>query len=151
MSKFDETLMIIGEIERAATPDAICQQLLKVTSQYGLDSLIAGSMPRPRDTAVEQEQSVFLRGWPMGWLERYVQRNYVFVDPIISRIQSDMSAFTWEEAPVDPEFSAAAQTVMGEAGDFGLNAGFAVPLITLEGNIASVSLGGERMELPPEY
>ena len=149
MSKFDETLGFIGEIERAATPDAVCQQLLKVSSQYGLENLIAGTMPRPGAQATElQDQNVFLRGWPIGWLGRYIEQGYVFVDPIIARIQADMTAFTWDQAPINPDFSRKARTMLGEASDFGLNAGFAVPLITLEGSIASVSLGGDRIELP---
>jgi LuxR family quorum sensing-dependent transcriptional regulator len=128
----------------------VCQQLLKVSSQFGLQGLIAGTMPRPNDIPSErQEQNVFLRGWPTGWLERYIGRNYVFIDPIIARIQSDLTPFTWDQAPIDPEKSSIASTMLGEAREFGLNAGFAVPLITLEGDIASVSLGGERMELPP--
>ncbi len=39
--------------------------------------------------------------------------------------------------------------MMGEATEFGISTGFAIPLITLEGEIASVSLAGERQELPP--
>ena len=43
-----------------------------------------------------------------------------------------------------------ARRVMEEAGDFRLRSGFTVPLVTLDGEAAGVSLAGERIELPPE-
>jgi LuxR family transcriptional regulator, quorum-sensing system regulator BjaR1 len=39
--------------------------------------------------------------------------------------------------------------MFGEAGEFNLKAGIAVPMITLDGAIAAVSLGGEAVDLPP--
>ena len=38
----------------------------------------------------------------------------------------------------------------GEAREFGLAGGMAVPLVTLEGKIASVSFGGHHIELSPD-
>lgn len=150
MSQFDETLMFIGEIERAATAEEVCRHLLHVSANFGLDRLLAGTVPRVPEMPQRalKEQHVFLEGWPTGWMARYFDRGYVSVDPVISRIRSDLASFTWEEAPIRAERTDNVRQMMGEASEFGLNAGFAIPLITLEGDIASVSLGGERMDLP---
>lgn len=150
MSKFDDTLSLIEEIERTSTPDAVCQQLLNLSSQYGLTCLLAGTLPRPRETASKiRDQNVFLNGWPMGWAERYFERNYIFIDPIATKLQSDLTAFTWDQARIDPAVATDANRMFGEATEFGLCAGFAIPFVTLEGSIASISLGGQRIDLPP--
>lgn len=149
MTQFDETLALIGEIERAATAEVVCQRLLEVSSQFGLTRLLAGTVPRaPGARGPVKEEHVFLEGWPTGWIHRYFEQNYFDVDPVINRLRSDLSSFTWEEAPIQRDTSDNVRRMMGEAAEFGLSAGFAIPLITLEGDIASVSLGGERMELP---
>jgi LuxR family transcriptional regulator, quorum-sensing system regulator BjaR1 len=42
-----------------------------------------------------------------------------------------------------------AATMLGEACEFCLEDGFAVPMLTLDGSVAAVSLGGEALDLPP--
>jgi LuxR family quorum sensing-dependent transcriptional regulator len=39
--------------------------------------------------------------------------------------------------------------MMGEAREHGLGAGFAVPMVTLEGDLATMSFAGEQVDLPP--
>ena len=150
MTHFDETLEFIDRIETAPNAQAISSELLSITSRYGLDLLIAGTMPRPQANQSAQRESVLFQGWPVSWLQRYIEKEYVFVDPVIRRIQSNLSPFDWAEAEPDPSCQQFAKHVLGEAREHGLGAGFAVPLITLEGDIAAVSLGGERMEIPPK-
>lgn len=150
MTHFDETLEFIERIETAPTAEAISSELLSITSRYGLNLLIAGTMPSPRANKIAQRENVLFQGWPVDWLQRYIERDYVFVDPVIRRIQSNLSPFDWADAEPDPEHEEEARRVMAEGREFGLGAGFAVPLITLEGDIAAVSLGGERMEIPPK-
>ena len=150
MTHFDETLEFIERIETAPNAQAISGELISITSRYGLDLLIAGTMPTPRANSSAQRENVLFQGWPVPWLQRYIERGYVFVDPVIRRIQSNLSPFDWADAEPDPEHEESARYVMEEGREHGLGAGFAVPLITLEGDIAAVSLGGERMEVPPK-
>ncbi len=150
MTQFDETLMFISEIERAPTAESVCQQLLQISSQFGLTRLLAGTVPRaPGAIGPVKEQHVFLEGWPSGWISRYFEKSYFDVDPVIARLRSDLTSFTWDEAPIRSDTSSDVRQMMGEATEFGISTGFAIPLITLEGEIASVSLAGERQELPP--
>lgn len=150
MTHFDETLDFIDRIESAPNAQAISGELLSITSRYGLDLLIGGTMPTPRANRSAQMENVLFQGWPVSWLQRYIERGYVFVDPVIRRIQANLSPFDWADAEPDPAHRESATQVMAEAREHGLGAGFAVPLITLEGDIAAVSLGGERMDVPPK-
>lgn len=85
-------------------------------------------------------------------MDRYLDQNYVHVDPVIQRIKRDLSPFLWSEAgPVaSGQDGAAAKRMLGEACEFKLKAGVAVPMITLDGAVVAVSLGGEAVECPPK-
>lgn len=147
----DQTLDVIARIDRAITSQEICDGLTHFTKDFGLDCMIAGTMPSPREHGKAQEQHLLVSEFPVGWMERYLLKDYVHVDPVIRRIQSKLSPFSWHEAMpyVEDETASQATIMLNEASDFNLKAGFAVPMITLDGAIAAVSLGGEKIDLPP--
>lgn len=146
--ELDETLTFIRDIDRASNPIEVCDVVLKAISPYGFEKILAGTIPIPGSNKLQQESNIILADWPLGWAERYFSNGYLFVDPAIRRVTSDISPFMWNElAPLcrdDPM----ATRVMNEAGDFQLKCGFTVPLITLEGDIAGFSIAGDRIEIP---
>ncbi len=151
-TSFDQTLDVISRIQAANTDVMICEALTAYTSMYGLTRMIAGTMPSPRDRRPEQEDHLLLSGFPGEWLNVYLENGYVHADPVIQRIKQDLSPFVWSEALADRRamVTEAGQRVIDEARDFGLNEGLAVPMITLDGQVAAVSLAGEKVEVPPK-
>lgn len=146
MGHFDRTLAYISDLQQADTPDAIAEKLLGVTSAFGLTALMAGTVPQPGTPIGRQKDHVLLCDWPVEWLERYVARNYVDHDPIVSRMKQLQAPFQWRDASeikVDHD----GEVVMGDAGEFKLKDGLAFPLVTLDGQIVMVSLGGEQVEM----
>ena len=149
----DQTYDVIYSLNRAGTPQAICDSLTSFTSRYGLTSMVACTIPlRHERTRDAQSQHLLVSAYPTGWKDRYLDQGYVHIDPVVRRIKRDLSPFLWSEASpfVQEEHSAQIKKMFGEAGEFRLKAGLAVPLITLEGTAATVSLGGEAVDLPPE-
>jgi LuxR family quorum sensing-dependent transcriptional regulator len=106
-------------------------------------------LPNPGSSKPQQESHVILHEWPSGWWERYFSSGYLFADPAIQRVTSDISPFLWSELKPLCRDDPMATRVMNEAGDFRLKTGFTVPLVTLEGDIAGFSIAGERLEMPP--
>lgn len=147
MRHFDETLSYIERLQRAETADAICRELLGVTSNFGLTALMAGTVPQPNTPAGRQKEHVMLCEWPVEWLQRYVARNYVDHDPIVGHMKSLQAPFQWREAASTSRVDRDAIRVMGDAGEFKLRDGLAFPLVTLDGTVVMVSLGGEAVEL----
>ncbi|KAA3450375.1 LuxR family transcriptional regulator [Mesorhizobium sp. SARCC-RB16n] len=147
MSQFDRTLEYIDQLQHAATAAAVCEKLLGVTSEFGLTALMAGTVPQPGTPTGQQKQHVLLCDWPVEWLERYVTRNYVDHDPVVSHMKQLQAPFQWREAAQGLRIDKSSGEVMGDAGAFKLRDGLAFPLITLDGEIVMVSLGGEAVEL----
>lgn len=149
--ELERTLEFVRSIEQARSVEAVCAGLLKTVSQFGVQHILAGTIPMPRSNRGQQEANVLLHEWPQEWWERYLSRGYLFVDPAISRVVSDSRPFRWSELDPLCHDNPAARRVMMEAADFRLKDGFTVPMITLEGSVAGFSLAGEQLDLSPEH
>ncbi|MCF6100220.1 helix-turn-helix transcriptional regulator [Mesorhizobium muleiense] len=147
MGHFDRTLEFIDQLQHADTAAAVCEKLLGITSEFGLTALMAGTVPQPGTPRGQQKDHVLLCEWPGEWLERYVARNYVDHDPVVSHMKQLQAPFQWREASQSIRIDKSSGEVMGDAGEFKLRDGLAFPLITLDGQIVMVSLGGEAVEL----
>lgn len=147
MNRFDDTLQFIAMLEAADTPYQVCQNLLRVTSRFGLDRLIAGTIPSGIPSRVDQEKLVLFCGWPEEWMERYFERNYVSIDPVIDRTRQTLSPFDWNDMDMA---GAGTSVVLDEAREYKLNSGHVVPFVSLDGNLVAVSLAGEQAELSQE-
>ena len=149
--RHDDTLEFTRRIQSALTAAEVCDELLRVTQPFGLESLIAGTIPRPGLRPTSTRSHILFAGWPERWLKRYVDRNYVYIDPIVDHVMDKPgAAFSWSDAALQGDASRERMSMMGEAREHGLAAGFAVPFVTLEGEIAMVSFGGATMNLPPQ-
>ena len=147
MGHFDRTLEYIDQLQHANTAAAVCERLLGVTSDFGLTALMAGTVPQPGTPRGQQKDHVLLCDWPGEWLERYVARNYVDHDPVVSHMKQLQAPFQWREASEGVRIDKSSGEVMGDASAFKLRDGLAFPLVTLDGQIVMVSLGGEAVEL----
>jgi LuxR family transcriptional regulator, quorum-sensing system regulator BjaR1 len=93
-NSLDQTYDVIDKLNRAVTPQAICDSLTSFTSRYGLTSMIAGTMPSPDErTIAAQSEHLLVSAYPTGWMDRYLDRDYVHIDPVIRRIECDSSPF----------------------------------------------------------
>ena len=150
MGMFDRTLEYIDQLQHASTAAAVCERLLGVTSNFGLTALMAGTVPQPGTPRGQQKDHVLLCDWPGEWLERYVARNYVDHDPVVSHMKQLQAPFQWRDASRSIVVDKGSDEVMGDAREFKLRDGLAFPLVTLDGQIVMVSLGGEAVELSGE-
>jgi LuxR family quorum sensing-dependent transcriptional regulator len=144
----DETLAFITAVDAAMSPPAIADAVLSVVRPFGFTHILAGVIPMPGMSMQQQLASVVLHHWPDQWSQRYFSQGYLFNDPTIKRVTSSTEAFLWSEieesSPDRP-----ARRIMGEAKEFGLKAGFTVPMLTLDGQSGGLSIASERAELPP--
>ncbi len=150
MVNFDDTLSYIDKMQKARSPEEVCRILIDVTSRFGLTALLAGTVPKPGTPQEEQRSHALLCDWPKEWMERYVSLNYVDRDPLVTYMKRTPSSVYWHEAVELVNADRAGREVYGDAKAFKLNDGFAMPLVTLEGEIVMVSLGGDEIELSPE-
>ncbi|WP_020177410.1 LuxR family transcriptional regulator [Methylopila sp. M107] len=148
MRTFADTYDLIERVTDCTTPEEVFEQLLRVTGEFGLTNLIAGTMPSPRATRAKTRQHLWVQKHPAGWMERYLEQRYVFDDPVIRRIHGEISPFLWRDAPLQIGVETRQKQILGEAREFGLNDGLAVPIVLTDGTLGSVSFGGGNIEVP---
>jgi LuxR family quorum sensing-dependent transcriptional regulator len=144
----DDTLEFVRDVARATTPHDVCVTLLEKVEEYGIQHIIGSTVPPIGASKSEQEEHHILRHYPAEWLDRYMSRGYLAIDPLVKRLKAEMSPFAWSEVASlcrhDPE----AQRIMDERAEFGLKSGITVPLPLFGGGLAGFSLSGERVEVP---
>ena len=150
MIQFEDTLAYIDRIQRADSVEAVCQELLGVTGPFGLTAMIAGTVPATNTPPADQKDHVLMCDWPVDWLDRYIARNYVDHDPVVDYMKRLRAPFQWRDASQNGRLDRDALQVLGDAGEFGLSDGLAFPLVTLDGEVVVVSLGGATVELSNE-
>lgn len=149
--RFDQTYDYIQNIQKATTSEEINASLIESTHMYGVQHLIAGVIPSPGLQPRVAKDSILFAQWPDAWAKRFVAQSYVYDDPILATVLARPDrAFRWTEAVSREGREAQGSRVMGEAAEHGLADGFAVPMTTLEGDPATISFGGERIELPDQ-
>lgn len=148
MARFDETLAYIDALKRARTTTEVCQALVDVTRRFGVGTVLAGVMPGPgaRAGQHELESRVLLWDWPKEWFDHYAALNYIETDPVIRYLRSRRQAVQWRTAMATMGGNGDGSRVFNEAREFGLNDGYAVPMLTIEGDIVMISLGGEEVD-----
>ncbi|MBS7542494.1 autoinducer binding domain-containing protein [Ancylobacter oerskovii] len=123
--------------------------LVDVARDFGLTCVFGGLVPSaPMAPANVRERTLFQR-LPAGWAERYNGRGYLFRDPIFHRLQHERVPFSWEDAYGSCERTDDVSLIRGEASEFGLRAGYVVPIALLGNGLAAISFGGDRASLDP--
>ncbi|MER9442022.1 LuxR family transcriptional regulator [Mesorhizobium sp. M0340] len=74
---------------------------------------------------------VELNGWPAGWFERYVEAEHAAVDGVCIYSAKTLKPFLWEEIPAKWSDTEGSRRVAGEATEFGICSGFAVPMLSV--------------------
>jgi len=150
VGNFDDTLSYMDSIQKARTPEEVCRTLVGVTRRFGLTALLAGTIPAGGSSPDEVRSHILLCGWPQDWMERYISMNHFEHDPLVAFMKRNPSAVYWRDAIKRVDAGGAARRVLDEARAFRLNDGFAIPLVTIEGETVVVSLAGEEIDLSRE-
>ncbi len=137
----------ITESSRAQDRDEVLTCLEKASAAFGMECFAISGIPLPNERI---DPYFMLNAWPDGWFERYVQENYVHVDPVIYRTKMSNEAFVWSEALAGKPVSRAAKRVMNEATEFGMMDGYSVPLHSVGGFQAIVTYGARKVDLSHE-
>jgi LuxR family quorum sensing-dependent transcriptional regulator len=148
VARFDQTLSFIETLKRANSTAEVCGALIDVTRGFGVGTVLAGVMPGPgaHARAEELESRVLLWDWPKEWFDHYAALNYIETDPVISYLRNFRRPVQWDKAMRTVGGNRAGEQVFSEARAFGLNDGYAVPMLTIEGDIVMISLGGEEVD-----
>lgn len=136
------TFEIVDQLRRATQIEEIYAQLKSCGRTFGYDAFLMGQLPQ--SPAQNLRDCAMLSGWPAAWEQRYQERRFVHIDPVIRQIRHSIDPFLWREA-LAASGRREGRIVLDEARAFGLAEGFCVPLHHADGSESGVSFGGERL------
>ncbi|MCF7221330.1 LuxR family transcriptional regulator [Marilutibacter chinensis] len=123
-------LQAFAELQECPSADALSRAVDRLTAPLGVSHwLYALDLPLVDD----RQRQFTLGGYPQPWVERYLEQDYLRIDPIVSHCHDHAIPLRWSDAvPADPRVidphMQAVRRMFGEAGEFGLGAGVSVPL-----------------------
>lgn len=143
-----DTYDLMLEFSRTLTVADVHAVLLRHSSRYGADNILAALIPTKIIRPADQPDFVILGHWPDSWAKRYFERQYVRKDPTLAHSLGANEPLHWSELHLqanDPS-----NDVMQEARAFGLADGLTIPQLTIEGHRIALSFAGQKLDRSPE-
>lgn len=139
------TFDVIDRLKEVPDEASAFAELKAVMTRFGFSALLVSGVPPPGE---RMEPLVMANGWPPGWSERYMAKDYAADDPTLRRLRQTFRPFLWSETR-SPKLSRPELRVLDEATEFGLHEGLIIPIHSGFGFEAGVSFGGDKVELAP--
>ena len=99
------------------------------------------------------DEIVTLSGYPESWLQRYTERGYMHLDPVVRHCLTDSTVLDWSTLGFGRgRRGASARAIMDEAGSCGLRQGLSAPIHGpgAEGGMLSLASSARAVDAEPE-
>ncbi len=91
-------------------------------------------------TSLTQPSFIYVSGYPGEWRERYLERNYLSIDPVVAHCARSSLPINWRDvAPLEKK-DKVVREFMGDVRDHNLKSGISFPVHTSRGESAMFSL-----------
>ncbi|MGH9548377.1 MAG: LuxR family transcriptional regulator [Terriglobales bacterium] len=101
-----------------------------------------GNVTQPK---LQRDDRLWATTSPRGWLDHFRARNYMAVDPVLNQILLRNGPVRWRDTLKGDDVSAA--RILGEAAQFGMHDGLALPVYSRDGLTIAITIGTDRYEL----
>lgn len=123
-------LRALRALSNASSPEGLNRELGRILHAMGVDHWVyAINLPLLND----RQNQFTLGDYPPAWVERYLECDYLKIDPVVAHCHDHGTPFLWSEAQlrarcaVDPHHSLI-RRMFDEADEAGLGAGISIPL-----------------------
>ena len=135
----------IDNIQSLSTTGEIMEAMRTILGRVGIQFFCFYFLPSPKQNF---EDVLLADRLPAGWLELYVEKQFVHADPSVRYGKRMVRPYRWfKEAPYDPEQEPGAIEVVQRAMDFGMLDGFVFPVAAPTSRVGHVWMGGQALDL----
>ncbi|RUV47544.1 autoinducer-binding protein, partial [Mesorhizobium sp. M5C.F.Ca.IN.020.29.1.1] len=98
---------------------------------------------------IQPVRTYTVSNYAVEWQQRYFDRDYKDIDPVVKTARTTLEAFTW--ATVTPrKVSSRVRAFYAEAGDFGIRSGITIPIRTAFGHMSMLTVASHKPSLSLE-
>jgi LuxR family transcriptional regulator, quorum-sensing system regulator BjaR1 len=137
-------LEFIDNLECCASPTAVLDAMRQALKDFGIDHFCLNGFTDPGQRF---DEVVLASRVPPGWMELYIQENYVQHDPSQRHARRTVHPHEWKDAPYDCEREPKARELIQRASDFKIHNGLVVPIPSPFGCVGQVFMGGDSPKL----
>jgi LuxR family transcriptional activator of conjugal transfer of Ti plasmids len=123
----------IDRLHGATETTGLREAMSGLADGFGLTKFAYLGFPRPHP-----HDPVLISTYPVAWTDHYFSRRYHALDPVVLQSRESLAPFIWD-GPLLATRSREQQIFFGEASEFGIECGFAVPIHDGQGGLALVS------------
>jgi LuxR family transcriptional regulator, quorum-sensing system regulator BjaR1 len=134
------TLALAADLADIQSSEAIHTRFQLFTETMGFDSVACFKVPDPGE---HLDGCVHMCTRPQGWVDRYIEQDYVRHDPLVQQVFRSTAPYTWSEVLERTKGDPTTRRIQSERAEFGLHNGFIVPIYDSKGYSGLVSLAGE--------
>jgi LuxR family transcriptional regulator, quorum-sensing system regulator BjaR1 len=138
-------LEFIDNLERCASPTAVLDGMRQALKDFGINYFCLNGFANPGQRF---DEVVLASRVPPGWMELYIQENYVQHDPSQRHARRTVHPYEWKDAPYDREREPKAREFIQRASDFKIHNGLVVPIPGPFGCVGQVFMGSHNPQLP---
>jgi len=129
----------VQEANRATSPAALFETLLRAVSKHGLDRAVFSLLTTHSE--IEQQAAFGLvHNYPADWFKHYNENDYHYIDPVTLYGATAIDAFHWSDLPQKFILSKSQKLVLDLGAEAGLHNGVATPLRGASNELAGVAL-----------
>ena len=126
-------LDFVARLQKLDKYEDICREVAAEMEGFGFTHVSSWALPGPGDGP---DECIVFNNRPQEYTDRYVEKNYVLRDPVITELRKTFHPFSWGDMRERRELAKPERTILDEAREFGANDGFIIPIVTLSGSMA---------------
>ncbi|EHR00857.1 helix-turn-helix transcriptional regulator [Bradyrhizobium sp. WSM471] len=131
---------------------ALFDLLVSCSSEQGFSQVAYGSLTDTGPARLpEYLRAAVTVNFPSDWCERYSERRYNAIDPVVRRTTMLSAPFLWDRLAEQHQLQPGETRVLNEAREAGLKHGVTVPLFGPFGRLSVVSFASSFDDADPEH
>jgi LuxR family quorum-sensing system transcriptional regulator CciR len=129
---------------------ALFELLVKCATEKGFTEVAYGALTYDEPVRLpELLPPAVATNFPREWCNRYFERKYYEIDPVVRRTPTFTRPFTWDELAGRCQLHASEKLVLAEGREAGLKHGVSVPLFGPSGRVSVVSFASKFDDVDP--
>lgn len=148
--RFKDIMHFLVAIHEAPSTAVLSSEIERLLEMFGFKYYCVFHQPKPIENAAEL---IVAANWPPEWVQRYVAKKYIVMDPTIRFLLRANRSFSWAqavEAYKDNPHYRRIKAMMADGKSHGLTSGYIFPAFSRNGLIGATTIGGPaEIELSP--
>ncbi|MFB2552928.1 helix-turn-helix transcriptional regulator [Ensifer soli] len=142
-------LQFLAMTDELRSREEAIPEFVRLLERYGFDHHVVVRQPKPNE---DVRRLLLSERAPREWLDLYIAKKYIAIDPTMRYLGHAQRGFRWREALAafrsDPH-RRRMERMMAEARRHGLLDGYIFPVHGRRGLLGAVSVGGRPVDLSP--